>query len=451
MSKHINNSIKIQNRIVFHYFPIRIKGCSGILFLLLLLLAVPGTGLSKEKKEKKPKIEKLSTLQKNARMALKNQSGQEGARTALMGALSRPELKNRQRADIHYTLALLDESINGIENQKAYLKQPYDTAKFFNKLKDMYGQLRLCDSVDLIPDSKGKVHATMQRKTRALRLKHRRNIYGGGKFFLAKSNYTAAYPFFDLYCTFKPQATAGSRSQEKADTLYPQAVLWATLSSFLGENYQGTIKHIDNAIATANSENAAILQEYKVRSFAKLQNDSAWVSALKQGVQSYPQHDYFFVQLADWYHEQGNFEGEKQLADMLIKRIGGKAIHYYAKSKSFLSEEKYEECIACADSAIALQNDFADAYYNKGIAYLNMAVNAHEASCKDVRDPQYAIDKKKTQDLYRKARPCMETVRRLLPEKMDKWATPLYRIYLNLNLGEEFVEIDRLLNLKPKK
>ena len=310
-----------------------------------------------------------------------------------------------------------------VENQKAYLKQPYDTAKFFNKLKDMYGQLRLCDSVDLIPDSKGKVHATMQRKTRALRLKHRRNIYGGGKFFLAKSNYTAAYPFFDLYCTFKPQATAGSRSQEKADTLYPQAVLWATLSS--------------------------ILQEYKVRSFAKLQNDSAWVSALKQGVQSYPQHDYFFVQLADWYHEQGNFEGEKQLADMLIKRIGGKAIHYYAKSKSFLSEEKYEECIACADSAIALQNDFADAYYNKGIAYLNMAVNAHEASCKDIRDPQYAIDKKKTQDLYRKARPCMETVRRLLPEKMDKWATPLYRIYLNLNLGEEFVEIDQLLNKKP--
>lgn len=379
-------------------------------------------------------------------MALKNRSGQDAAKSALLGALSRPELRNNQRANIYYTAALLEESLNGVENQKAYLKQPYDTARFFNKLCDMYNQLRLCDSIDFLPDVKGKVHPRLQKKTLALRLKHRRNIFGGGKFFLAKQNYAAAYPFFDLYCAYKEQGAGG---EEQIDTLLSQATLWATLSAFLVENYAGTIKHVDNAIASADSATATILQEYKVRSFAELKNDSAWVSALKQGVQEYPQHDYFFVQLADWYHEQRNFTEESKLADMLIASTGGRAIHYYAKSKSFLSEEKYDECIACADSTIALQADFADAYYNKGIAYLNMAVIAHEMSCKDVNDPQYAIDKQKTQEFYREARPCMEMVRKLQPEKQDRWAPPLYRIYLHLNLGDEFNEIDRLLN--PRK
>ena len=136
------------------------------------------------------------------------------------------------------------------------------------------------------------------------------------------------------------------------------------------------------------------------------------------------------------------------MADRLIAITGGKAIHYYAKSKSFLSEEKYDECIACADSTIALQPDFADAYYNKGIAYLNLAVISNEMSSKNTKDPQYAKDRERTLDFYRQARPCMEMVRRLEPEKMERWATPLYRIYLNLNLGDEFTEIDHLLNPK---
>ena len=429
------------------FSPLPVNGAGvRLLFVLFLLLLAPCYGFSKEKKEKKekrPKQERLVTLQKNARVALKNQAGQDAARNALVGALARPELKNKQRASIYYMTALLDESINGIENQKAYLKQPYDTAKFFNKLKDMYGQLRLCDSVDLTPDAKGKVHARFQRKTRALRQKHRRNIFSGGKFFLAKRNYAAAYPFFDLYCTY--------RNPEKTDTLYRQAALWATLSSFLIEDYEGTIKHVDSAIAHYDSVTATILQEYKVRSYGKLNNDSAWVAALQMGVVKYPYHDYFFVQLADWCYAHRAYAVERKLADRVIAATGGKAIHYYAKSKCYLAEENYEACIACADSTIRLDDEFVDAYYNKGIAYLNMAVISQETSTKDTQDPQYAIDKEKTQELFRQARPCMEMVRKLQPEDMERWAPPLYRIYLYLNLGDEFMEIDGLLHKEKGK
>ena len=42
----------------------------------------------------------------------------------------------------------------------------------------------------------------------------------------------------------------------------------------------------------------------------------------------------------------------------------------------------------------------------------------------------------------------MEKYRTLRPDKRDKWATALYNIELNLNLGREFEEIDRILRGK---
>ena len=39
----------------------------------------------------------------------------------------------------------------------------------------------------------------------------------------------------------------------------------------------------------------------------------------------------------------------------------------------------------------------------------------------------------------------MERYRALKPEETDKWAAALYNIYLKLNMGLEFEEIDRML------
>ena len=39
----------------------------------------------------------------------------------------------------------------------------------------------------------------------------------------------------------------------------------------------------------------------------------------------------------------------------------------------------------------------------------------------------------------------MERYRELAPEQKDKWMAALYNIYLNLNMGTEFEEIDRMI------
>ena len=48
--------------------------------------------------------------------------------------------------------------------------------------------------------------------------------------------------------------------------------------------------------------------------------------------------------------------------------------------------------------------------------------------------------------LYRKALPYMEKYRALAPTEKRKWGPALYRIYLQLNMGKQFEEIDKIIS-----
>ena len=53
--------------------------------------------------------------------------------------------------------------------------------------------------------------------------------------------------------------------------------------------------------------------------------------------------------------------------------------------------------------------------------------------------------------MNRMALPYFEYYRQKSPETSDRWALPLYRIYLYLNMGKQFAEIDQLLSKIEKE
>lgn len=414
---------------------------SYVVLILCTFLVLPGYSASKKEKAQKPV--KMSTLYKAASTAIKNASGQDGARTNLINALSRPELKNKDKAEIFYTAAKLYESSNSVENRKAYLKQQYDTAMFFNTLLNMYEQLRLCDSVDAVPNAQQKVRLKYSKKTYDLRQKHIKNILNGSKFFLRKGDYASAYGYIDAFYT---------HTTSKRDSLLYRLAYQAALCGYLTNQPKHTLKYIDKAIEAASRGDKPILQEYKVRTYALLKNDSLWVRELHTGVNLYPEYDYFFVNLIDWYNSQRMTREACELADSLIQVVSAeKAIYWYTKCKMKLMENDYEACIQFADSTIKRDPAYVDAYYNKGISYLNMAVIKKDTACNNIKDKRFAEDRKAIHELYAQAMPCMEKVRELQPDMVDRWASPLYRIYLNLNKGKEFDEMDKILKKKAEE
>ena len=76
----------------------------------------------------------------------------------------------------------------------------------------------------------------------------------------------------------------------------------------------------------------------------------------------------------------------------------------------------------------------ADAYYNAGTAYLNIALRM---------DPRR--HKKQIRKMYQNALAPLEKYRELAPDEKQKWGPALYRVYFNLNMGKQFDEIDKIL------
>ena len=105
-----------------------------------------------------------------------------------------------------------------------------------------------------------------------------------------------------------------------------------------------------------------------------------------------------------------------------------------------LNQEKYDECIALGDSLLAVNDQLAEPYYNVGSAYFNKALQHYEQN-KGNRNRR-----KKTNDLYAKALPYIERYRSLRPKFERRWAPMLYTLYLELNKGKEFEEIERIMN-----
>ena len=99
-------------------------------------------------------------------------------------------------------------------------------------------------------------------------------------------------------------------------------------------------------------------------------------------------------------------------------------------------------------SLMTLRQDstIIDAYYYVGAAFCNLA-NEIELPT-SINSKAYKEALKKRQNYYLAARPYLETYRKKAPNKLNLWGPLLYRLYMVLNQGKQFEEIQRLLNKK---
>ena len=220
---------------------------------------------------------------------------------------------------------------------------------------------------------------------------------------------------------------------------------WATICAYNLKNPLNTLKYSVHAFNYADDANKPILQEYRVISYQMLESNQAFERELRVGVRDYPSHDFFFVNLNDLIYSQRRYDEGISLADSMLALDSNKSIYWYGKSIMNLGKQDFDKCIEFSDSCLSKDPNYVDAYFNKGISYCNLALIAQENANKDKNGAVSLEDYKKIQDFYSKAKPCMEMVRKIQPENKERWAHALYRIYLYLNMGKEFDEIDKLL------
>ena len=143
--------------------------------------------------------------------------------------------------------------------------------------------------------------------------------------------------------------------------------------------------------------------------------------------------------MIEYYASRGQWKDAMQACDYALEADSTSHLFRLVKSSTLLNMGKYEECIAICNELLAENTHLPDVQLNMGLAYFNQAVELDKAT--SVSRSRMT----KIMDLYKKARPYLEEYRKLAPSRKERWAVPLYTIYLNLNMGKEFDEIDRIL------
>ncbi|MBQ6652137.1 MAG: hypothetical protein IJM81_01905 [Prevotella sp.] len=394
--------------------------------LITIFLSVPANAQRKELAQ--------------ARQLIKAKNNLAQAEQSMRNLLA--DSANRKNTKIWLTLFEAIKKQYEIGNEKLYLKQPYDTAQLFLATKKMFDVLESFDSIDAHPDKYGKIKWKYRRKHSEYIKSHRPNLYNGGSWFIKKQDFAHAFEFFDTYIDCACQPLLAHYKYLERDTMMPQAAYWAVYSGYKLQDAQATLKYKE--LALSDTTRQAYLLQYLGETY-KLQGDTAnYLQILRQGIANHPSFPYFFPRLIDHYASQGEPQTALDVCNQALLTDPRNPYYRLAKSTLLLSLRRYDECIAICDELIAAADTLADAYYNAGAAYFNQTIDLQ-------RGQETRQQRARRQALYKQALPYLQRYRILAPHAQERWAMPLYTIYLNLNMGKEFDEIDALLRNKKKE
>lgn len=320
-----------------------------------------------------------------------------------------------------------------VGNMKMYLKQKMDTAELFHLTRRMFMAFETLDSLDARPNKKGEVKPHYREKNAQFLNTYRMNLFNGGVFFIRKQQYPTAYRFFDDYIDCANQPLFSSFQYPDS----PEAAYWALFCGYKMQDHDLALKYADMALKdTAHLEFA---YEYLSDIYKKQDDTERYVQTLRDGFFHYKDNQYFFTYLIDHFNAVQQPDSAMSIVDVALEHDANSELFLFAKSNLLLNTGRYDECIALCDTMISHNDSLADFYYNAGVAYMNQAFIIK-------RDQKMtAKTRKKVNEKYNKAKDYMERYRLLAPDQKDKWAAALYNIYLQLNMGKQFEEIDKLL------
>ena len=393
------------------------------LLLLLLLLITLSPCVNAQKKE----IAQARTYIKSGKNLDK---AEQSMRKLLLDSA------NVRNIRIYTTLAEIVRKQYEQVNEKVYLKQPYDTAVFFNTAKKLFDTYYKLDSALINYGVKPDANERIRERNSEYLNTYRINLYNGGLYWLRKNDFKKSKAMLDSYLDCHNQPLFSSLSLAESDSIAPLA---ASRNLYCGYRMQNT------SVVMRNKEYAlkdtVMLErtlQYLAETYSLMNDTEGYVSTLTEGIEHFPRSNYFFTHLIDYYSKASDYEQALKVADNALALDSCETLYLYAKSNILLNIGKNDECIALCEKIISLNDSMPEAYYNAGVAYINKAFAMEKVRANNKKRQQIKNN-------YSMSLKYMEKYRAMRPEDKDRWAAALYNIYLKLNMGKEFEEIDKML------
>ena len=354
----------------------------------------------------------------------------------LMTDLLEKDKANRTNEKIYLTWFQAVTKQYEAANEKLYLKQKYDTAAFFNLTRRLYTIAETLDTLDAMPDGKGRVKLRYREDHAELLDQLRPNLYYGGTYYLRHDNYMTAYDFFKTYLEAGHKPLFSGYEYDKTDTRMAETAYWASYAGYKMQDVSRTLRYFDEAVKDTAKARYAL--QYACEAYRWQEDEEDYLKTLQRGFAAYPEFPYFFPRLIDYYQAREQPDSALYYAEKALRTNPDSELFLLAKSVALLNLERYDESILVSEQLIGRNDTLAEPYFTIATAKLNQVLALDKQN-------QRKENRSKIRKLYMEARPYMEAYRKLAPDEKRKWAPALYRIYLNLNMGKQFEEIDKVM------
>ncbi len=322
-------------------------------------------------------------------------------------------------------------------NEQLYLKQKYDTTSLFNLTKRLFEVAESLDSLDMIPDKKGKVK--LKYRDNHLEFLHqiRPNLLSGGLWMIGKQKYPEAYQYLDTYIDCATQPLFKSLNYQDTDPQLPEAAYWSVYCGYKMKDPKATLHHSYEALK--DTAHYSYMLQYLAETY-KLESDTTrYEQTLLEGFKIDSSFPFFFPRLIEFYTDNNCLDAAMNIVNEALAKDSTNVLYQFTKTTLLLNTGEYDACIELCDKILANGDTISGTYLNAGLAYFNKAVKLD-------KNLQLNTKTKKTiQSYYQKALPYLEKYRKLHPDEAERWAFPLYTIYLNLNKGAEFDEMEKIM------
>lgn len=343
-----------------------------------------------------------------------------------------------------YVSAMSKLGVLNQENVKKSEGQSYDSNKLYTYALDVYNELAKCDSLDNLPDAKGKVKPQYTAQITKTMYEIRPHLFNGGADFYNDEQFRASGEMFSAFVKSAEHPRLAEFNLVAQD-IYNTASFYACMCGIRLEDYKIVMDHID--VAVLDSANAETAYQFKCEAQSALGDTVGWITTLKECSAKYPDNAYFYQSLIQYYDSNNKRDELSSFVDEMIAKDADNAMFVYIKGYIAQQDSLYDDAIGHYNKALEIDPSYQSALTNLALCYLNKAQEYQTTQATtNIKDKaKMKKDKEILDGYYRQALPLYERLRSLVPDKKEVWVFGLYNCYYQLNMEDKLAEIEPLL------
>ena len=399
-----------------------------------------GQTLSKEElKAQKREIKSLMLIAKDAeKIIIENPAT---ALNNIQPCIESPLVNNDPY--VWFIAAKSRKSIVEKENAARVAGAAVNLESFYNNCSRLIFELEMCDSLDNLPNAKGKVAPKYAEFVKVGLYENRNQMYNGGSFFYNKGNYSEAYNEFAKFVDLSEHHLLKDLIQPAEKAYNVNAAYNAILCGMRLEDYAKVLKYADLAILDESKANS--IYRYKATAYQALGETENWIALLKDGVVKFPDDPFFYQTLIQHYDKAGDRNALNTLADELIASNPSNPLFVYLKGYIAQQQGEMETALEWYKKTLEIDPTYQNALKNVALSYIAKAqeYTSKQSSVKLDR-AQLKKDKEIIGGYFKEALPYFEKLRELAPDTKELWLNGLSQCYYNLNMEDKLKEVEKL-------